>query len=108
MSDRSTITPDSVAASTGGGPIQAWIRPSSPLRKRWQRTPPVARPLAGYSENGVTLTDAPPVPGSAPDRPATVTTTASSAEPDGPAAGPSAPNQMAVAPSDSRRRALPQ
>src|SRR5580692_6533510 len=111
MPDRSTMTPDSVAASTGGGPIQAWIRPSSPLRKRWQRTPPVARPLAGYSVNGVTLTDAPPVPGRAPDRPATVTTTASAAEaaasaepaePDGPAAGPRAPNQIAVAPSDSR------
>src|ERR1700722_16767247 len=107
MSDRSTITPDSVAASTGGGPIQAWIRPSSPLRKRWQRTPPVARPLGGYSENGVTLTDAPPVPGSAPDRPATVTTTASPEEPDEPDAGPRAPNQIAVAPSDRRMPVMP-
>src|SRR5215475_7690347 len=54
---------------TGAGPIQAWIRPSSPFRNRWQRTPPVARPLAGYSAKGVTFTLAPPVPGSAPDRP---------------------------------------
>src|SRR5215471_13276740 len=76
MPDRSTTTPDPVTPMTGDGPIQAWIRPSSPLRKRWQRTPPVARPLGGYSANGVTLTEAPPVPGSAPDRPDTVTTTA--------------------------------
>ena len=40
----------------GAGPAQASSRVSSPLRKRWQRTPPVARPLAGYSANGVTLT----------------------------------------------------
>src|SRR5580692_12964380 len=97
MSDRSTITPDSVAARIGGGPIQAWIRPSSPLRKRWQRTPPVARPFGGYSANGVTLTEPPPVPGSAPERPATVTTTAAAAGSAvslaGLAAGPSAPNQ---------------
>ena len=33
----------------GAAPAQAKTRVSSPLRKRWQRTPPVARPLAGYS-----------------------------------------------------------
>jgi hypothetical protein len=54
-------------------PIEAMTRLSSPLRKRWQRTPPVALPLAGYSANGVTLTLAPDVPGSAPEWSATVT-----------------------------------
>ena len=42
---------------------------SSPLRNRWQRTPPVARPLAGYSANGVTLTAPGSVPGRAVDEP---------------------------------------
>ena len=49
----------------GAGPAQAKTRVSSPLRNRWQRTPPVARPLAGYSANGVTLTAPGSVPGSA-------------------------------------------
>ena len=40
----------------GPGPAQASTSTSSPLRNRWQRTPPVARPLAGYSSKGVTLT----------------------------------------------------
>ena len=56
-------------------PAQAKTRVSSPLRNRWQRTPPVARPLAGYSENGVTFTAPGSVPGSAVDEPETVTTT---------------------------------
>ena len=33
----------------GPGPTHASSSASSPLRNRWQRTPPVARPLAGYS-----------------------------------------------------------
>ena len=45
------------------------------MRNRWQRTPPVARPLGGYSAYGVTLTLAAVVPGKAPALPATVTTT---------------------------------
>src|ERR1700722_10150237 len=100
------MTPAPGAPKRGPGPPQAAISSSSPLRNRWQRTPPVARPLAGYSANGVTLTDAPPVPGSAPERPATVTTT-NPASP-GPgrlaalAAGPIAPNQTTLAPSSSR------
>ena len=72
-------------------PAQARIRASSPLRNRWQRTPPVARPLAGYSENGVTLTAPGSVPGSAVDEPRRVTTTADAgverAEPDDRLAG---------------------
>src|SRR6516164_6133044 len=79
MPERSTGTPASVAPRAGPGPAQAAIRPPSPLRKRWQRTPPVARPFGGYSAKGVTLTLAAPVPGSAPDLPATVTTTEPSA-----------------------------
>ena len=68
----------------GPGPAQARTRVSSPLRNRWQRTPPVARPLAGYSRYGVTFTVAAAVPGSAPLLPATVTTTASPASPGAP------------------------
>ena len=34
-------------ARAGVGPTQASSRTSSPRRNRWQRTPPVARPLAG-------------------------------------------------------------
>ena len=52
-------------------------RVSSPLRNRWQRTPPVPRPLPGYSANGVTLTRPASVPGRASDEPDTVTTTLS-------------------------------
>ena len=33
------------------------------MRNRWQRSPPVPRPLAGYSANGATFTE----PGSVPD-----------------------------------------
>ena len=54
----STGAPLAAAARAGAVPAQAKTRASSPLRNRWQRTPPVARPLAGYSENGVTLTRA--------------------------------------------------
>src|SRR5215472_2451839 len=102
MPDRSTGTPDMVAPSAGPGPAQAVTRWSSPLRKRWQRTPPVARPLGGYSAKGVTLTLAAPAPGSAPDLPATVTTTAASA-----VVVPTAPNQTTDAPDDSRMPAMP-
>src|SRR5690242_16996274 len=70
-----TGTPLGAAATGGAAPAQARISPSSPLSSRWQRTPPVARPLPGYSANGVTLTVPASVPGSAPDDPATVTTT---------------------------------
>ena len=65
-------------ARAGARPAQAKTRVSSPLRKRWQRTPPVARPLAGYSLNGVTFTAPGSVPGSAVEDPETVTTTDSS------------------------------
>jgi len=108
--------------------------------------------LDGGEANGVILTDAPPVPGSAPERPATVTTTALAASglvahaPPAPGsspfssafrsamaaraaswlsvgpfggeagragwtdlvtAGPMAPNQIALTPSDSRMPAMP-
>jgi len=36
-----------VVAVAGDGPTQARRRVSSPFRKRWERTPPVARPLPG-------------------------------------------------------------
>ena len=71
-----TGLPVSVAPSAGAAPAQAMTSVSSPLRNRWQRTPPVARPLPGYSCSGVTLTLSPAAPGSAPVLPATVTTTA--------------------------------
>src|SRR5215475_8665654 len=101
MPDRSTGTPASVAPSAGPAPTQAMTRRSSPLRRRWQRTPPVALPFGGYSANGVTLTLAADAPGSAPARPATVTTTVSPGAPAPGApgwgtpltAGPIAPNQ---------------
>ena len=44
---RGTGLPLGAAAMAGAGPAQASSRASSPLRNRWQRTPPVARPLAG-------------------------------------------------------------
>ena len=43
------------AARAGAAPAQARVRQSSPFRNRWQRTPPVARPLRGYWSNGVSL-----------------------------------------------------
>ena len=76
-SGRSTGAPLAAAARAGRGSGPREDELSSPLRKRWQRTPPVARPLAGYSANGVTLTEPASVPGSAVEDPATVTTTAS-------------------------------
>jgi hypothetical protein len=71
-----TGEPDSLAPTAGADPAQAATSVSSPLRNRWQRTPPVARPLAGYSCIGVTLTLSAAAPGRAPALPATVTTTA--------------------------------
>ena len=65
--------PLAAAAPAGAGPAQASSRVSSPFRKRWQRTPPVARPLPGYSASGVTLTAPASVPGSAFEVPETVT-----------------------------------
>ena len=61
--------------NAGARPAQANNKVSSPLRNRWHRTPPVARPFAGYSPNGVTLTAPASVPGRAADEPDTVTTT---------------------------------
>src|SRR6476659_156768 len=84
-SGRSTAAALAAAARGGAAPAHANTSMSSPLRKRWQRTPPVARPLPGYSANGVTLTDPASVPGSAVPEPEAVTTTAS--------AGSKAPNQ---------------
>ena len=66
----STGAPEVVAAITGAGPTKASWRASSPLRKRWHRTPPVPRPLPGYSLKGVTLTEPASVPGRAEDAPA--------------------------------------
>src|SRR3954451_537885 len=77
-SGRSTAAPLAADARAGPSPAHANTRVSSPLRKRWQRTPPVPRPLAGYSANGVTLTAPGSVPGSAVLEPDEVTTTAES------------------------------
>ena len=48
-SGRSIGDPLAAAARAGARPAQAKTNASSPLRNRWQRTPPVARPLPGYS-----------------------------------------------------------
>ena len=45
----STGTPLAAAARAGAAPTHARTRVSSPRRNRCARTPPVARPLAGYS-----------------------------------------------------------
>ena len=111
--------PASVAPRAGPGPAQASTSTSSPLRNRWQRTPPVARPLGGYSAYGVTFTVTAAVPGSAPALPATVTTTGSAgtvarvhgAEPDHRGAGGQPdPGHAARGPAlrAHRRRAEPQ
>src|SRR5699024_7869503 len=60
-------------AADGPLPTQAVSRAVSPFKNRCARTPPVARPLAGYSDNGVSL--ALMVPAVPPDD--TVTTSAS-------------------------------
>ncbi len=52
------------------GPPRHRSSRSSPERKRWHRTPPVARPLPGYSANGVTLIVPASVPGRAAALPA--------------------------------------
>ena len=112
-SGRMTGLPESVAPTAGAGPAQAMTSASSPLRNRWQRTPPVARPLAGNSCSGVTFTLPAVVPGSAPARPATVITTAGEYVPGGPdgdpeaAAASTAPNHTTEAPADSRTPAMP-
>ena len=71
--------PSTPSARAGAAPTQATPRTSSPLRKRCERTPPVARPLAGNSVKADTLA----LPGSVPGRvwlpEAIVATTASSA-----------------------------
>ena len=71
--------PSVPTARAGERPTQARCSASSPFRKRCARTPPVARPLAGNSVNGLTLA----LPGSVPSRvsllAAIVTTTASAA-----------------------------
>src|SRR5690606_26152721 len=76
-SGRSTATPLPEAAIGGVGPAQARSGVWPPRRTRWHRPPPVARPLAGYSAYGVTLTEPACVPGSEPLDPETVTTTLS-------------------------------
>ena len=88
--------PLAAAALAGAAPAHAKTRASSPLRKRWQRTPPVARPLGGYSENGVTFTAPGSVPGSAVEEPEAVTTTASAAS--------TAPNHATRSPRSAGRR----
>ena len=98
-SGRSTGAPLEAAARAGAAPAQAKTRASSPLRKRWQRTPPVARPLGGYSVNGVTFTAPGSVPGSAVEEPEAVTTTASAAS--------TAPNHATCSPSVTRTPAMP-
>ena len=83
----------------GASPAQAKTSVSSPLRNRWQRTPPVARPLAGYSPNGVTLTAPGSVPGSAVVDPDAVTTTEAS--------GSTTPNQATCSPAATRTPCMP-
>ena len=77
ISGSSTGDPLAAAAMAGIEPAQPRSSVSSPLKKRWQRTPPVARPLPGYSAYGVTLTLPASVPGSAREEPDTDTTSAS-------------------------------
>ena len=79
--------------------MAAATRVVSPLRKRWHLTPPVARPLVGYSARGVTL--APPValPNSESDAPATVTTMS--------CPGSTPPKNTTLAPSASLTPATP-
>ena len=107
-----TGVPAAVAPRAGPGPAQASTSTSSPFRNRWQRTPPVARPLGGNSAYGVTFTLAGAVPGRAPSLPATVTTTGSAASPPAepaswPAAGSTAPNQTTDARGESLMPAIP-
>ena len=78
-SGRSIATPPAPLARAGVAPAQARTRVSSPLRKRWHRTPPVARPLGGYSAYGVTFRAPGWVPGRASLVPLAVTTIASAA-----------------------------
>src|SRR5689334_9904796 len=98
-SGRSTGAPLAAAAIAGAVPAHAKTRVSSPLRNRWHRTPPVARPFAGYSPNGVTLTAPASVPGRAVDAPLAVTTTA--------VVGSMAPNQATDSPLASLMPAMP-
>src|SRR5918994_626506 len=93
-------TPLAAAAIAGAAPAQARRSVSSPRRNRWQRTPAVARPLAGYSVYGVTFTEPGCVPGRAVDDPATLTTTESR-----PALA--APKKITRAPEPSRMPAIP-
>lgn len=88
------------AARAGVVPAQARIRTSSPFRKRWQRTPPVARPLRGYWSKGVSFADVPAEESRVPVEPATVKTTAS-------AAGSTAVNEITSAPAVSLTPAMP-
>ncbi len=96
----SMATPLAAAARAGVLPAKASTRVSSPLRKRWQRTPPVARPFGGYSAYGVTLSEPPSVPGSAPEEPDEVTTTPSRA-------GSTTPKNATRAPRPSLMPAMP-
>lgn len=73
---------------------------SSPFRKRWQRTPPVARPLRGYWSNGVSLAVPSSAPASVSRVPARVNTTAS-------ADGSTAVKEITFAPSVSLTPAIP-
>ena len=95
---------------------QASTRASSPLRNRWQRTPPVARPLAGYSRYGVTFTVAAAGAGQRADRAGDgdhhrrpPVATGDLAVPGGGAASArvTAPNQITEARADSRMPAMP-
>ena len=101
---RSTGAPLAAPATAGAGPTYATSSVSSPRRNRWQRTPPVPRPLPGYSPNGVTLTLPASVPGSALPAPATVTTTLSALGVDGrrrrPTYAPAASRTPATPPPD--------
>src|SRR5690625_5610433 len=68
--------PASEEARAGWGTTQAPIRVSSPRRKRWQRIPAVARPLAGKSVRGETFREPVCSSGGVAAEPATVTTSA--------------------------------
>lgn len=100
ISGSSAGVPSRWAALAGTAPAQARERQSSPFRKRWQRTPPVARPLRGYWSNGVSLAVVWTESSSVPREPATVKTTASTA-------GSTAVKEMTFAPSVSLMPAMP-
>ena len=88
-SGRDLADPSDATAIAGMFPTQATLSASSPFRKLWARTPPVARPLPGNSDSADTLARPGSVPGRTSDDPEMVTTTAFPA-------GSTAPKKSAV------------